>query len=55
MVSFDYRSLLVKYMGHVADQEGTTFTGRSLHYTKMFTDEEKEELRKLAEESFDDH
>jgi hypothetical protein len=43
----DYKELLLKYMRHVADMEGCTFVGRSLNSSNEFTQEEKEELRRI--------
>jgi hypothetical protein len=46
----DYRNLLVRYLGHILDQEGTTSidtVGATIH----FTPEEKTELRTLEREA----
>lgn len=47
MKPIDYKKLLLKYMNHVGEQEGTCFTGSSLTLNEQFTEEEKEELRSL--------
>ena len=46
----DYRSLLVRYLGHILDQEGTTSidtTGATIR----FTVNEKVELMRLEQEA----
>lgn len=45
----DYKNLLVKYINHVSECEGTDFIcSMRFNETKMFTEEEKSELIKLA-------
>lgn len=46
----DFRSLLVKYIAHVGDTEGTDFLG-ARRRTSSFTDEEWAALKTLATES----
>lgn len=48
MEPIDYRELLKKYMQHIGDCESTYYTGGSLIISDRFTEEEKEELRKLS-------
>lgn len=45
----DYRALLVKYIGHVSDEEGVDFLG-TRHDRYPFTDDEWTELQQLREE-----
>lgn len=44
----DYRSLLLKYMEYITDSEGTDFTGRTLEFSNLFSNDEKKELRDLS-------
>ena len=44
----DYRELLLKYMNHIGETEGTDFTGRSLEFSNLFSNDEKTELRNLS-------
>lgn len=44
----DYRELLKKYMAHVLEQEGTTFTGYLPN--DIFSDNEKAVLEDIAEQ-----
>ncbi len=46
--TFDYRDLLLRYMAHVYDQEGTTFL--TLHFSGRtdFSEAEKHELQGLG-------
>ena len=48
---FNYRSMLIRYINHVGEEEGTSFLGSSLNNSKFFTIAEKEELRVLDEET----
>jgi hypothetical protein len=45
----DYKNLLLKYINHVGEIEGTTFLGRSLDVSDAFSDEEKKELITLSQ------
>jgi len=47
---FDYRSLLVRYIRHVEDNEGVTFLAH-WYYSELFTEEEWEEMKILAAEA----
>ena len=49
----DHRALLVKYMAHVADFEGTTYVREDWQHDGRikFTDEEHAELLVLSRES----
>lgn len=42
------RSLLIRYMAHIGDQEGTYFIGRSMAVSGMFTPEERAEFETLS-------
>jgi hypothetical protein len=44
----DYRELLLKYMNYIGETEGTDFTGRSLEFSNLFSNDEKTELRNLS-------
>lgn len=46
----DYRDLLIRYMAHVGEQEGTYFLG-ALKRSDTFTEEEVEEFKKLGDEA----
>ena len=44
----DYRTLLLKYMEYIAESEGSDFTGRTLEFSNLFSNDEKKELRDLS-------
>ena len=44
----DYRTLLLKYMDYIGETEGTDFTGRTLEFSNIFSNDEKKELRDLS-------
>jgi hypothetical protein len=44
----DYKVLLLKYMEYIAESEGSDFTGRTLEFSNLFSNEEKRELRELS-------
>ena len=44
----DYRELLLKYMDYIGETEGTDFTGRTLEFSNLFSNDEKKELRELS-------
>lgn len=44
----DYKLLLLKYMEYVSELEGSNFTGRTLEFSNLFSNEEKNELRNLS-------
>lgn len=50
-MTIDYRDLLIKYLRHVADVEGTDFTGKPLDYNHHMDDAEKAALRQLVPEA----
>lgn len=50
----NYRELLKKYMNHVGSCEGTYFTGRSLDADTTMSAAEKEELKKIADEAYEE-
>lgn len=51
----DYRELLVKYLVHVIDYEGTDFLDAGVGSTKVeFTEQELDELLILAKEAQDE-
>jgi hypothetical protein len=43
----DYKVLLLKYMEYIAESEGSDFTGRTLEFSNLFSNDEKKELREL--------
>ena len=45
----DYKELLIKYIRHVGHCEGIDFLAKMHYYNSEFSDEEWEELQKLAE------
>lgn len=50
----DYKELLIKYIGHIVDCEGIDYTEYHFDnpgHTVTFTEEEKAELQRLAEEA----
>lgn len=53
MDGMDYRTLLLKYIGFVSDEEGTTFIDRLYGGTRGFSAEEMDELRRLDQEDID--
>jgi hypothetical protein len=44
----DYKNLLLKYMDYIGENEGTDFTGRTLEFSNIFSNDEKKELRDLS-------
>ncbi len=44
----DYKVLLLKYMEYIAESEGSDFTGRTLEFSNLFSNDEKKELRELS-------
>ena len=44
----DYRALLLKYMDYIHETEGTDYTGRTLEFNNLFSNDEKTELRSLS-------
>ena len=44
----DYKNLLLKYMDYIGETEGTDFTGRTLEFSNIFSNDEKKELRDLS-------
>ena len=44
----DYKILLLKYMEYIAESEGSDFTGRTLEFSNLFSNDEKKELRELS-------
>ena len=44
----DYKTLLLKYMEYIAESEGSDFTGRTLEFSNLFSNDEKKELRELS-------
>lgn len=44
----DYKTLLLKYMEYIAESEGSDFTGRTLEFSNLFSNDEKKELRDLS-------
>lgn len=46
----DYRDLLLKYINHVGEEEGTTFLSWDRH--DHFTEEEWDELQRLDVEAY---
>jgi hypothetical protein len=44
----DYRTLLLKYMEYISESEGSDFTGRTLEFSNLFSNDEKKELRDLS-------
>lgn len=44
----DYKSLLLKYMDYINETEGTDYTGRTLEFSNLFSNDEKTELRSLS-------
>ena len=44
----DYKALLLKYMEYISESEGTDFTGRTLEFSNLFSNDEKKELRELS-------
>ena len=44
----DYKILLLKYMEYIVESEGSDFTGRTLEFSNLFSNEEKKELRELS-------
>jgi hypothetical protein len=44
----DYKMLLLKYMEYIAESEGSDFTGRTLEFSNLFSNDEKNELRQLS-------
>ena len=51
-VIMDYRTLLKKYIKHVGEIEGVTYSGEHDYCSKFFTEEEWAELRKLDTEVY---
>lgn len=47
-MTFDYRSLLIRYMEHVGREEGTDFVSHLYVGMELFTNEEIEELERLS-------
>jgi len=47
----DYKSLLMKYINHVADNEGVTFIKDTWRNEYVFSEDEWNELVKLDEEA----
>ncbi len=37
----DYKTLLLKYMEYIAESEGSDFTGRTLEFSNLFSNDEK--------------
>lgn len=48
----DYKSLLLKYINHVAENEGVTFIKNTWRNKDMFSEAEWGELVKLDEEAW---
>ena len=48
----DYKALLMKYINHVADNEGVTFIKEYCRNDELFTQEEWDELIKLDTEAW---
>ena len=48
----DYKNLLLKYINHVADNEGVIFIKEYCRNDELFTQEEWDELVKLGEEAW---
>ena len=48
----DYKDLLLKYINHVAENEGVTFIKDTWRNENMFSEEEWAELVKLDEEAW---
>ena len=44
----DYRTLLLKYMEYISESEGSDFTGRTLEFSNLFSNDEKKDLRDLS-------
>ena len=44
----DYKTLLLKYMEYITETEGTDYTGRTLEFSNLFSNDEKKELRELS-------
>jgi hypothetical protein len=44
----DYKALLLKYMEYISESEGSDFTGRTLEFSNLFSNDEKTELRSLS-------
>ena len=44
----DYKTLLLKYMEYIAESEGSDFTGRTLEFSNLFSNDEKKEVRDLS-------
>lgn len=44
----DYKTLLLKYMEYIAESEGSDFTGKTLEFSNLFSNDEKKELRELS-------
>ena len=44
----DHRALLLKYMEYISESEGSDFTGRTLEFSNLFSNDEKRELRDLS-------
>jgi hypothetical protein len=49
----DYRTLLLKYINHVGECEGTTFLSDRWHDDRLFTDEEWSVMQQLDKESYE--
>ena len=51
-MALDYRDLLMRYINHVGETEGTEFLqDHHLDYNSLFSDVEKAELRRLRDEA----
>lgn len=46
--NMDHRALLLKYMEYISESEGSDFTGRTLEFSNLFSNDEKRELRDLS-------
>lgn len=50
VVIMDYKHLLMKYMSHVINCEGTDFLSNSWKPASMWTEEEWKEMQKISAE-----
>jgi len=47
----NYRELLVRYLAHVIESEGTDFMDQMLYNAPILSKEDREELQKLSDEA----